>query len=102
MSFMKVNLQSVHFNARQDLQEFVQKKLDKLEVFYDRILEAEVILKVENATDKENKVAEVKLVIPGNDLVVKKQSASFEQAVDLASEALERQLKKHKEKVKGF
>jgi putative sigma-54 modulation protein len=76
--------------------------LDKLEVFYDRILEAEVILKVENATDKENKVAEVKLVIPGNDLVVKKQSASFEQAVDLASEALERQLKKHKEKVKGF
>jgi putative sigma-54 modulation protein len=99
---MKVNLQSVHFNARQDLQDFVQKKLDKLEVFYDRILEAEVILRVENASDKENKVAEVKLVIPGNDLVVKKQSASFEQAVDLVAEALERQLKKHKEKVKGF
>lgn len=99
---MKVTVQSVHFNARQDLVDFIQKKMDKLDQFYDRILEAEVTLRVENASDGENKVADIRLAIPGNDLLVKKHAATFEQAVDLVAEALERQLKKHKEKVKGY
>ena len=99
---MKVRFQSVNFNADQKLLDFIQEKLDKLDHFYDRIIEGEVFLRVENTSAKENKVAEVKLSIPGNDLVVKKQCKSFEEASDLATDALRRQLTKHKEKVRKF
>lgn len=99
---MKVRVQSVNFDADIKLIDFIQKKLDKLDVFYDRIIDGEVYLKVDNSHDKLNKIAEVKINIPGQDLIVKKQCATFEEATDLSTEALRRQLKKHKEKVRGI
>ena len=97
---MKVNLKinSVHFDADKDLISFIHEKVDKLANHFDKIIDGEVILKVENSTDTENKVAEIKLLIPGNDMFAKKQCKSFEEATDTAVEALRRQLKKHKEK----
>jgi|TARA_B110000459_G_C16618593_1_gene500306 putative sigma-54 modulation protein len=97
---MKVNLKinSVHFDADKDLIEFIQEKVSKLSNHFDKIIDGEVILKVENSHDTENKVAEIKLLIPGNDIFAKKQCKSFEEATDNAVEALRRQLKKHKEK----
>lgn len=97
---MKVNLKvsSVHFDADKDLIEFIHEKVDKLANQFDKIIDGEVILKVENSHDTENKVAEIKLLIPGNDIFAKKQCKSFEEATDNAVEALRRQLKKHKEK----
>ena len=98
---MKVNLKvsSIHFDADKDLIEFVHEKVDKLANYFDKIIDGEVILKVENAHSTENKVAEIKLLIPGNDIFAKKQCKSFEEATDNAVEALRRQLKKHKEKI---
>lgn len=100
---MKVNLKisSVHFDADRKLIEFIQNRVDKLANYYDKIIDGEVILKVENSNDTENKVAEIKLLVPGNDIFAKKQCKSFEEATDNAVEALRRQLKKHKEKLKG-
>ncbi|MGB0882028.1 MAG: ribosome hibernation-promoting factor, HPF/YfiA family [Vicingaceae bacterium] len=97
---MKVNLKisSVHFDADKDLISFIHEKVDKLANHFDKIIDGEVILKVENSHDTENKVAEIKLLIPGNDMFAKKQCKSFEEATDTAVEALRRQLKKHKEK----
>ena len=97
---MKVNLKvsSVHFDADKDLVEFIHEKFNKLANHFDKIIDGEVILKVENSHDTENKVAEIKLLIPGNDIFAKKQCKSFEEATDTAVEALRRQLKKHKEK----
>lgn len=97
---MKVNLKihSVHFDADKDLVNFIHERVDKLANYYDKIIDGEVFLKVENSPDPENKVAEIKLMIPGNDLFAKKQCKSFEEATDLAIEALRKQLKKHKEK----
>ncbi len=97
---MKVNLKinSVHFDADKDLISFIHEKVDKLANHFDKIIDGEVILKVENSHDTENKVAEIKLLIPGSDLFAKKQCKSFEEATDTAVEALRRQLKKHKEK----
>ena len=95
---MKVNIQSVNFTIDRKLVEFIQKKLNKLDNFYDKIIDAEVYLKVENTSSKENKVAEVKLNIPGDGLMVKKQCKSFEEAIDLASNSLERLLKRRKQK----
>ena len=77
---------------------FTQERLDKLEKFYDRIISADVYLKLENSSDKENKTAEVKINVPGDEFIVKKTAKLFEEALDLAAESLERVVKKHKEK----
>ena len=52
---MKVLTQDIHFKADAKLLEFIQKKLDKLELFYDRVIDAEVYLHLLNTPDKENK-----------------------------------------------
>lgn len=95
---MKVNVQSVNFNIDQSLVDFIQNKLDNLEKFYDKIIGADVYLKVHKTSEKENKTADIKLRIPGDELIVKKQCKSFEACVDIAAESLRRQLQKKKEK----
>ena len=69
---MKVNAQSVNFNADIKLIEFVQNRLDKLETFYDKVISSDVYLKVENTSSKENKIAEIKLHVPRDKYVIKK------------------------------
>ena len=98
---MKMNVQAVNFNADQKLIDFMQRKLDKLDHFYDKIIDAVVYLKLDNNHSKENKIVEVKLNIPGNDLIVTKECTYFEEAADQASLVLGRQLKKRKEKLAG-
>ncbi len=99
---MNVRVHSVNFSAQEDLLDFVQKKMDKLDQYFDQIVDGEVFLKVDNSHDRLNKIGEIKLNIPGNELVVKKQCASFEEAIDLGTEALRKQLAKHKEKIRGI
>lgn len=95
---MKVNIQAVNFNVDKKLVDFTQQKLDKLEKFYDKVIHCEVFLKVENTSAKENKIVEIKLHVPGDELIIKKEAKSFEEAVDNCQESLERMIKKHKEK----
>ncbi|MBT8316612.1 MAG: ribosome-associated translation inhibitor RaiA [Lutibacter sp.] len=97
---MKVRVQSVNFNADAGLIEFVEKKINSLEKFYDKIVDSDVFLKVQQTSDKENKVVDIKLNIPGNDLVIKKQCKTFEEGVMLATDSLKRQLTKTKEKIR--
>lgn len=98
---MKMNTQSLNFVADIKLKDFIQKRFDKLEMFYDKIIQTDVYLKVENTSDKENKIFEAKLSVPGDVFVVKKQCKSFEEGADLAASSLERQLKKRKEKMRS-
>ncbi|TWO34289.1 ribosome-associated translation inhibitor RaiA [Seonamhaeicola sediminis] len=98
---MKVNMQSVNFNADKKLLDFIQKRMDKLDLFYDKVIKSDVYLKVENTSDKENKIFEARLSVPGDSLVVKKQCKTFEEGVDMATSSLERQLKKRKEKLRA-
>ena len=95
---MKLQMHSIHFDADVKLLDFIQKKADKLETFYDRIVDGEVFLKLDNGTGPKNKIVEVKINIPGHRLFAKEQAASFEAATDSAIEALRRQLRKHKTK----
>lgn len=91
----------MHFTADQKLVDFVTKKVSKLDTFFEGIINAEVTLKVDKPETVNNKISEVKLSIPITDtLFAKKQADSFEEATDLAVEAIRRQLKKHKEKVR--
>lgn len=95
---MKVNVQTPGFDADIKLVSFIEKKLIKLEQFYDKIIFADVFLKLENTSNPENKVVEVLLSIPGDDLIVKKECKRFEIGIDDCVQALERQIKKRKEK----
>ena len=69
---MKVFTQSVNFNADKQLMELVEDKVSALIKFHDKIVNAEVFLKVQNTSDKENKITEIKINIPGSELIVKK------------------------------
>jgi len=95
---MKVQIQSIHFTADKKLEDFIQTKLDKLETFYDRIVSADVFLKIDKDDAKENKEVEIKLNVPGSNFFSKQKASSFEAATDDATEALRRQIKKFKEK----
>ncbi|MDU0369467.1 ribosome hibernation-promoting factor, HPF/YfiA family [Hymenobacter endophyticus] len=96
---MKVQIQSVHFDADQKLLDFIQKRLDKLETFYDRVTEGEVIMRLNNKDGIDNKTVEIKLYVPGGSLFAQEDAASFEAAADAAAESLKRQITKHKEKL---
>jgi len=95
---MRLQMHSIHFDADEKLLDFIQKKADKLDTFYDRIIDGEVFLKLDKDNQMENKLVEIKVNIPGTQLFAKERSKSFEAATDNAVEAVRRQLKKHKEK----
>ncbi len=98
---MNITIQSVHFDAADHLEDFINQKVGKLDQYFDGILGAEVILRLDKSETLENKVAEITLDIPGNNAFAKKQNKTFEEAVDLACEALRKQLVKRKEKIKA-
>jgi len=93
---MKITVQSIHFTADRKLLDFIQKKVDKLETFYDNIISGEVYLKLENVEDEANKITEIKLMLPGNQMFAKEKCKSFEEATDLVVESLRKQIEKHK------
>lgn len=98
---MSIKINSVQFKADKKLEDFIENKVSKLIKHHNDVIGAEIILKLDNTPDLDNKIAEIKIEIPGNDLFAKKQSKSFESSTDIAVEALRRQLKKHKEKLRG-
>ena len=95
---MKVHTQSLHFSADRKLIEFIEKKLGKLTQLFDRIIDADVILKLENSCQIKDKIAEVKITLPGSVLYVKESNKSFEASIDSATATLKRQLIKYKER----
>ncbi|MGK0413861.1 MAG: putative sigma-54 modulation protein [Polaribacter sp.] len=97
---MKVFTQSVNFNADRDLVVFVENKVGALVKYHDKIVDAEVFLKVQKTSDKENKITEIKINIPGDELIVKRETKTFEEGVNAAVDNLKRQLKKSKEKLR--
>jgi putative sigma-54 modulation protein len=99
---MKVSVNAVNFSVDRKLVVFIQERLTKLEKYYDKVVSADVFLKVEKTSEKENKVVEVKIHVPGDDFMVKKQYRTFEEALEVSAESLERLLVKRKEKVRSF
>jgi putative sigma-54 modulation protein len=96
---MKLQVHSIHFDADVKLIDFIQKKVDKLETYYDRLVDGEVFLRLNNE-GIDNKTVEIKLNVPGTQLFATEKARSFEAATDQATEALKNQLKKFKTKEK--
>ena len=94
---MKISVQAIGLTPHEPLKSHVDKKESKLETFYDKIQECKVFLKVENNSDKLNKTTELILVVPGDDIVVKKTSISFEESLDQCVDAAKKLLIKKKE-----
>lgn len=95
---MKVHVQAVNFNADKELIIQIEEKINGLLKFYDHIIDAHVHLKVQKTSEKENKSLEIKLGIPGDDVIVKKTSNSFEEALLQSVTSLKKVLIKRKEK----
>lgn len=95
---MNIKINSIHFDADQKLEEFITKKINKITEKHENITGVDVILKLDNSQDRENKVTEIKINAKGGEYFSKKQSSSFEESTDEVIEALRRQLKKAKEK----
>ena len=98
---MNIQISSLHFKADSKLEEFVNEKVSKLEKLHDGIIGAEVTLKLENTDKPENKTAEIRIKIRGNDAMAAKTAKSFEEAADNAVDALKKQLLKIKDKERG-
>ena len=98
---MNIQIHSVRFDADKRLLDFVNLKLNKLSNLSDEIVSAEVYLRLDKDSEKENKVAEIKIEYPGGPLFAKKKSKSFEESTDLVVDALKKQITKHKDKMRG-
>src|ERR1700712_4196691 len=96
---MNVNIQTVHFDADVKLTEYVSRKLEKLQVFHDRIIKVDVFLKLDNVVHNiKDKIAEIRVQIPRYQIFVKASSKSFEESFDTALDAAVNQIKRKKEK----
>ncbi|MFC2104720.1 ribosome hibernation-promoting factor, HPF/YfiA family [Bacteroidota bacterium] len=98
---MDIKIHSIHFDADKKLIDFTNSRVKKLIQYYDNIISAEVFLRIEKGQNTENKLAEIRLDIPGNDIFAKKKSKSFEESVDNSLEAIKKQLTRFKEKQRG-
>ncbi len=98
---MNVQIHSVRFDADRKLIDFIHQKLDKLTLIGEGIVNAEVYLRLDKDQERENKISEIKIEIPGGPLFARKQSKTFEESTDLAVNALKKQITKHKQKKRG-
>ena len=97
---MDIKIHSIRFDADTKLLEFIDGKVMKLIQYFDDIIGAEVFLRLDKSQDLENKVVEIRLTLPGNELFARKQSKSFEESTDLSVEALRKQIMKYKTKLR--
>ena len=101
---MRVQTHAVHFTADKTLLDFIQKKLDKLDTFHDKIVSAEVFLKLEGpeSAKVKDKIVEIRLNIPGKELFVTERNKSFEAAIEQLMDVLKDKLVRSKEKRTDF
>ncbi|WP_236975271.1 ribosome hibernation-promoting factor, HPF/YfiA family [Membranihabitans maritimus] len=99
---MRVRVESVHFTADTELVNFIERKMQKLEQFFDQIIDVEIFLKLENSGQVRDKVFEGKIHVPGDTIFVKEVDKTFESATDKAVDVLKRQIIKHKEMQRAY
>ena len=97
---MNIKMHSIRFDADKKLLDFIDTRVKKLPNVYDDILGAEVFLRLDKDSDRENKLVEIKLDVKGQTVFAKKQCKSFEEATDLSIDALKKQLVKRKQKIR--
>lgn len=97
---MRTKIQSKDFVAKQELEDFITEKAEKLFRLYEKTLGCEVVLKIEKSETRDNKRCDIRMVIAGNDLLAGARCTTFEKATIQAIEALERQI--HRKKTRSL
>jgi putative sigma-54 modulation protein len=97
---MRVRTEAIQFKADQKLIDYIEKRLQKMPQFFDRIIEIKVTLKLENSGQVRDKIAELQLSVPGETLFVKESSKTFEASVDIAANTMKRKLIKYKDRLR--
>jgi len=95
---MRLTIQAINFSLKSNLKKFIAKRIDKYQHFYDDILSTDLYMKLEKSGHNRAKQVEIKVQIPGDTLMVKKKSSTFEEAIGAASRAVERLLVRRKKK----
>ena len=98
---MKITTQSVHFDADQKLLQYIEQKISSLEQYFQRIIQAEVILRLENTGKVRAKTVEVKLQVPGDVIYISDNKLKFEAALDAVTEKLKRKVIKYKQRLRS-
>lgn len=96
---MELRIKAINFEASEQLKTFIDKKVKKIGRFNDNIIESEVIMKVIKPETAKNKEASLKIHLRNGEAFASKFADTFEEAIDLCIEAIERQIIKTKEKV---
>lgn len=99
---MKITIQTPDLKARPELLRFTERHVQKLGNITDRVLEAQVTLALDKSETRENKICEIRLAIPGNDLFAKKKARTFEEGVTKTCEGLKKQVVAWKERTRPF
>ena len=99
---MEIKIQSIHFDATEKLQAFIEKKVAKLEKTFEDIQKVEVQLKVVKPATAQNKEASLSVAVPGSTLFIEKTGDSFEESIDLCVDSMRAQLQKFKEKTRNY
>ena len=95
---MNINIQTLDFTAKDELNEFIKEKVARLGRYLDKIISYEITLRVEKSETNDNKIADIRMLVAVNDLLASSRASSFEKATAEAIEALERQIEKRKTK----
>ncbi len=98
---MDIRIQTIHFDATEKLQAFIEKKVEKIAKACGKVEMAEVVLRVVKPETAMNKEVQIRINVPGSQLYAEKICDTFEEGVDLCVEALQRQSEKYKEKLRG-
>jgi len=98
---MKIMTESIHFTADQKLVQLIEKKLQKLERLYERIIDIHVVLKLENHQSIKDKIVEILIHVPGGNLFARESSKNFETSIELALASIRKQTMKFKDRLKS-
>lgn len=98
---MKIITQSVKFTADQKLLTYIEQKISTLDQYFQRIIQVDVFLKLENSGQVKGKTAEIKLKVPGDTIFISETKLKFEASIDSAVEKLKRKVIKHKEQLRS-
>lgn len=98
---MKITINSVHFSAAERLRDYIEKRMNKLDRFFDRVVDARVKLKLQQEVKGANKLVEISVKVPGNTLVAQVEGSTFEHATNLAIDKIKGQILKYKEKARA-
>ncbi len=95
---MTITIHSIHFNADNDLQEFIEKKVSKLLKLDSKIISTDIYLKLSKPESYANKIAEIKVKYPGSEFFAKRKTDTFEESTTQVLQALRKQILKNKAK----